>query len=69
MRRALELNPAHVKAHINLGIALAKTGHVADALQQYRQALDLDPRSAEAHYNLGYVLADAGRAPEARGSI
>ena len=47
-------------AHAQLGVALAKSGRVAEAVEQYRKALAIRPDYATPRYNLGNVLADRG---------
>jgi tetratricopeptide (TPR) repeat protein len=64
-RRALELNPGHADAHVNLGRLLQESGAVQAAIEQYRAALDADDRHATAAFNLGGALEDLGRRPEA----
>jgi tetratricopeptide (TPR) repeat protein len=64
-RRALELNPAHADAHVNLGRLLQEAGATQAAVEQYRAALDADERHATAAFNLGLALEDLGRRPEA----
>ena len=62
---ALDLDPAHVTSHINLGRLLHAEGKLRGAESHYREALRHDPRSALAWYNLGVLLEDLGRADEA----
>jgi tetratricopeptide (TPR) repeat protein len=64
-RRALELNPAHADAHVNLGRLLQEAGATQAAVEQYRAALDADARHATAAFNLGAALEDLGRRREA----
>ncbi len=64
-RRALELDPRHADAHVNLGRLLHETGRVADAAAHYRLALDADRAHATAAFNLGIALEDLGRYSEA----
>lgn len=56
--RALDLDPAHAEAHLNLGRLLHEEGDVAEAEAHYRTALQADPASARAFYNLGVALED-----------
>src|SRR3989338_8896238 len=49
----------------NLGIVLAASGNLPEAIAQYKQALGLNPNFAEAHNNLGIDLATSGNLPEA----
>jgi tetratricopeptide (TPR) repeat protein len=55
--RALELDPAHPDAHVNLGRLLHEARRLADAEIHYRAALAAGPH-ATAAYNLGIVLED-----------
>jgi tetratricopeptide (TPR) repeat protein len=64
-RRALELDPRHADAHVNLGRLLHEHGELGSAEIQYRAALMTDPESSTAAFNLGVVLEDLGRADEA----
>lgn len=64
-QRLVELMPGEADAHYNLGVALKKTGLLADATASYRRALQIKPDYAEAHCNLGNVLKDLGRLDEA----
>jgi tetratricopeptide (TPR) repeat protein len=54
---ALQTDPGHVGARNNLGIALAKQGNLAEAIQQFRETIRLDANYAGAHRNLGKALA------------
>jgi tetratricopeptide (TPR) repeat protein len=64
-RHALELDPHHVDAHVNLGRLLHEAGHAAAAADHYRQALALRPKDSTAAFNLGVALEDQGRAADA----
>lgn len=61
-RRALELEPSHADAHLNLGRLLHEAGRVEEAERHYRHAADADPGSARAFYNLGVALEDQSAA-------
>ena len=64
-RKAIELDPEHVAALINLG----RLRHVARALEEaealYRRALVCEPDHPTARFNLGVVLEDRGATQEA----
>lgn len=47
-------------AHNNLGVALARSGRLAEATYHYYQALRIKPDSAQVHNNLGNALAAQG---------
>ena len=64
-RRALELDPGHADAHVNLGRLLHEQGELPSAEEQYRCALRTEPDSTTAAFNLGVVLEDLDRADEA----
>ena len=64
-RKALELDPGHPEAHLNLGRIAHEAGKLLEAESHYRQALTADPESSKAAYNLGVVLEDRGRRSEA----
>lgn len=61
-RAALELDPANVRAHANLGRLFCEQGATEAAIVHYRQALQAargdDPVTA---FNLGRALEDLGR--------
>ena len=63
--RALQLDPTHAGAHVNLGRLLHEEGDVSAAESHYRAALDADPADAVAAFNLGVALEDLGRLPDA----
>jgi tetratricopeptide (TPR) repeat protein len=63
--RALELDPAHCGAHVNLGRLLHEAGEAASAAEHYRRALEVRPEDSIAAFNLGVALEDLGRRAEA----
>jgi tetratricopeptide (TPR) repeat protein len=64
-RRALELDPRHVDARLNLGRLLQESGRVAEAEAHYRAVLEGEGPTPTAAYNLGTALEDQGRTAEA----
>lgn len=64
-RRAVELDPRHADAHVNLGRLLHEAGEVRAAERHYRVALDADPEHPTATFNLAVALEDLGRREEA----
>jgi tetratricopeptide (TPR) repeat protein len=59
-RRALELEPEHADALINLGRLLHEARRLEEAEGCYRRVLQINPASAVAHFNLGVVSEDRG---------
>ena len=63
--RALELDPQHSDAHVNLGRLLQEAGEFEAAEDHYHKALDADPENVLAAFNLGTLLEDLGRIQDA----
>jgi tetratricopeptide (TPR) repeat protein len=63
--RAIELDPNHASAHVNLGRLLHEAGDPRAAEPHYRAALEVRSDDATASYNLGVALEDMGKLPEA----
>jgi tetratricopeptide (TPR) repeat protein len=52
-------------AHDNLGIALAQSGRLQEAIEQFQTTLRLNPNHVVAHNNLGIMLRRTGHLSEA----
>ena len=63
------LAPAMPLAHVNLGVALRRQGHVAAAITSHRRALALAPDDPVAHSNLGNALREIGKLVEAESHL
>jgi len=63
--KALELDPNHAAAHINLGTLHYNRQDYVQAEAHYRQAVEVDPRYALAYFDLGNVLDETGRLQDA----
>jgi len=61
----LQRNPRAWLAHNNLGIVLAQSGRLDEAIGQAKEAVRLEPDFPEARSNLGLDLTEARRYPEA----
>jgi uncharacterized membrane protein len=61
---ALQWNPAHARAHFNLGVLLART-QPRSSIQHYRAAVAADHSFFEAEFNLASALAREGEFVEA----
>ena len=66
-QRALELEPAHADAHVNLGRLLHEAGRAAEAAAHYREAEAAGPH-AVGSFNLGVALEDLRRPVDAIGA-
>jgi len=64
-RRALELDPHHADAHVNLGRLLQEEDLIEEAETHYRAALAESPAHATAWFDLGTALEDLRRAGDA----
>jgi tetratricopeptide (TPR) repeat protein len=64
-RRALEIDPAHAGAGINLGRLLHQIGALLSAERVYRQALRDHPDDALLLFNMAVLLEDLDRSAEA----
>ncbi len=63
--KALDADPRHADAHINLGRLRHELRQLDRAVGHYRMALEVRPADATAAFNLGVVLEDLGRRDEA----
>ncbi len=57
---AVDHDPRHTKALLNLATVHSRLGHIEAALAGYRRALDVDPTFAQAHANLASLLQTRG---------
>ena len=62
---AVRADPSSVRARVNLGTALGRTGDSEAAIREYRAAIGIDPRNITARFNLGTLLARGGNHVEA----
>lgn len=68
-RRAIELDPTHSLALVNLGVVQERQGEAEAALDAYERAVAIDPGLPEARLNLGIARAVAGDREAARGEL
>jgi tetratricopeptide (TPR) repeat protein len=64
-RKALQLNPRNVDAHVDLGHILLNRGAIDEGLIHVNEVLRLDPNHVEARFNLGLALLNQGKTAEA----
>jgi len=53
---ALQLDPGHLLANLNLGVVLARQGRLRDATNYFGNVLVREPKMVEAHLNMGNAL-------------
>lgn len=66
---AVALDPRHLAARNNYGIALARLGKYEAAFAQFDEGLRLHPDSADTHLNYGIALASKGDLSRAEASL
>ncbi|MFP6808660.1 MAG: tetratricopeptide repeat protein [Pseudomonadales bacterium] len=63
--RALELDPYHSDAHVNIGRLMQEAGEYQSAEDHYHKAMNAEPDNVLAAFNLGTLLEDIGRIQDA----
>ena len=63
-KKALEINPSSVPAHLFIASEAADAGHRDDARKSIQQALDVNPQSLDAHALLGALAYVEDKQPE-----
>lgn len=63
--RAIDTDPNHRDAHLELGIIYGQRGRLDAGEEHYKQAIRIDAAYSEAHNNLGTVYARQARWDEA----
>jgi protein O-mannosyl-transferase len=65
LKQAVQLDPANVDAHYNLGNVLMQLNRFPEAISVFETALKLHPSDSRTHNNLGLTLSKAGRTNDA----
>lgn len=68
-QKAVKINADQAIFRVVLGNALAKTGDLKGAQQEYKIAIQLKPDYENAYYNLGVALNDDGQINDAKYSL
>jgi tetratricopeptide (TPR) repeat protein len=63
---AIQINPRHAPAALQLGIVHSERGAYSEAISDYRRALDADPGMEEAHYRLAQAYRQIGNPEKAK---
>jgi tetratricopeptide (TPR) repeat protein len=69
LRSALQAQPDHLEALVQLGRVLVDSGRIHDAELHYQRAIKLHPKSAELRFGRGTVLTTLRRLPEAQAAF
>lgn len=64
-RHTLAVTSNNSIAHNNLGTALAKNGHLDEAISEFQKALMINSNNPEIYYNLGIAFAQKGQLDQA----
>ena len=65
LKKVIEIQPNHSKAHNNLGIVFKKLGQLDAAVKIFKKALAIKPDYIEVNYNLGVTLKELGQLEDA----
>ena len=60
LRKAAEVNPKNIEAHVNLGRLYTRSKDYALAIDAYQNAVTLNPKLPDAFFNLGFIYATTG---------
>jgi tetratricopeptide (TPR) repeat protein len=66
LKMAIQINPQHAAAALQLGIVHSEQGAYGDAISDYRKALAADPEMEEAHYRLAQAYRQIGEPEKAK---
>jgi tetratricopeptide (TPR) repeat protein len=65
-KKTIELNPTHLKAHMNLGTVYIEQKKYDQAIDEFNTVVKLNYYYGTAHYNLGYVYLLKGEKEKAQ---
>ncbi len=63
--KAVEINPAYVRAIIKLGVTQQELGMVDQAVETFKKVLEVHPKFVDLHYRLGLLYTDRRQFAEA----
>jgi tetratricopeptide (TPR) repeat protein len=64
--KAVQIDPAGVKAHVDLGILYADRGRQEDAVREFKSAIKLAPAYQDPHWRLARLYQSMGKTEEAK---
>jgi predicted Zn-dependent protease len=65
LKQAVALAPDHAEAHYNYGLALAKTGHMSEALEQLQAGVAINPAMEGGWLSMAAIYQANGRVDDA----
>jgi Tfp pilus assembly protein PilF len=66
LKTALQINPTHALAELQLGSVHYDQGAYAEAIVHYQKAVQIDPKLEEAHYRLAQAYRRTGDADKSK---
>lgn len=69
LKNALQLDPRHALAELQLGIVHADQRAYEEAISNYQKALEVDPQLEEAHYRLAQAYRETGQPDKAKEEV
>lgn len=60
LRKAIEVNPKNIEAHVNLGKIYIRSKDYALAIDAYQNVITLNPKLSDAFFNLAFIYASTG---------
>jgi Tfp pilus assembly protein PilF len=69
LKKIIEIDPTHYKAHINIGVIHSKLNKLKDAEKYFVKAIELKPDYELAYFNLGTTQNKLGKTKEAENSF
>jgi Flp pilus assembly protein TadD len=68
-KKVLDLEPQHVDAMSNLGVAYYNLGQLDEAIEQYSKAIEIAPSDADIHSNLAAAYVQKYQSSRAQGQL
>jgi len=69
LRNAIQINPKHAAAHLQLGILHSDQRAYAEAIADFEKALEADSQLEEAHYRLAQAYRQTGDSDKAKAEL
>ena len=60
-RKVITINPEHIEAHYNLGMAYYRKGVIDEAIEEWEKVITVDPDYGRAHSSLASAYYERGQ--------